>query len=63
MVNLKETRDADNRHLRRRAGQDEQAKRMAIICWSSDLDRVWPTLILGTTGAASGLDVDVFFTF
>lgn len=42
---------------------DEQAKRMAIICWSSDLDRVWPTLILATTGAASGLEVDVFFTF
>ena len=36
---------------------------MAIICWSGDLDRVWPTLILATTGAASGLEVDVFFTF
>jgi len=43
--------------------QDEQAKRMAIICWSNDLDRVWPVLILATTGAASGLEVDVFFTF
>ena len=41
----------------------DQAKRMAMICWSSDLDRVWPTLILATTGAASGLEVDVFFTF
>lgn len=39
------------------------AKRLAIVCWSSDLDRVWPTLILGTTGAASGLEVDIFFTF
>ena len=43
-------------------GQD-QPKRMAMICWSGDLDRVWPTLILATTGAASGLEVDVFFTF
>lgn len=44
---------------------DEQspAKRMAMICWSSDLDRVWPVLILATTAAASGLEVDVFFTF
>ncbi len=42
---------------------DEQAKKMAIVCWSSDLDRVWPTLILATTGAASGLEVDIFFTF
>lgn len=41
----------------------EQTKRMAVVCWSNDLDRVWPTLILATTGAASGLEVDVFFTF
>lgn len=38
-------------------------KRMTLICWSSDLDRVWPVLILATTGAASGLEVDVFCTF
>ncbi|HET9092180.1 MAG TPA: DsrE/DsrF/DrsH-like family protein [Acidimicrobiales bacterium] len=38
-------------------------KRMTVVCWSSDLDRVWPTLILSTTAAASGLEVDVFFTF
>ena len=42
---------------------DEQVKRMAMVCWSSDLDRVWLTLILATTGAASGLEVDIFFTF
>jgi len=42
---------------------DDEAKRMAIICWSNDLDRVWPVMILATTGAASGLEVDVFFTF
>lgn len=45
------------------AMQDESVKRMAMICWSNDLDKVWPTLILATTGAASGLEVDVFFTF
>ncbi|MHB8296637.1 MAG: DsrE/DsrF/DrsH-like family protein [Acidimicrobiales bacterium] len=38
-------------------------KRMALVCWSSDLDRVWPVLILATTAAASGLQVDIFFTF
>ncbi|MHB8191234.1 MAG: DsrE/DsrF/DrsH-like family protein [Ferrimicrobium sp.] len=43
--------------------EEVSVKRMATICWSSDLDRVWPTLILGTTAAASGLEVDVFFTF
>lgn len=45
------------------AGKETATKRLAIVCWSSDLDRVWPTLILATTAAASGLEVDVFFTF
>ncbi len=45
------------------AAPGDQPKRMAIICWSNDLDRVWPVMILATTGAASGLEVDVFFTF
>ena len=38
-------------------------KSMSVVCWSSDLDRVWPVLILATTAAASGLNVNVFFTF
>lgn len=45
------------------AGEEKKSNRMATICWSSDLDRVWPVLILGTTAAASGLEVDIFFTF
>jgi peroxiredoxin family protein len=36
---------------------------MTLIAWSGDLDRIWPTTILATTGAASGMDVTVFFTF
>jgi peroxiredoxin family protein len=43
--------------------EDDRDKRVAIVCWSSDLDRVWPTLILGSTAAASGMEVDIFFTF
>lgn len=42
---------------------DDGTKSMAIVCWSNDLDRVWPTLILATTGAASGMEVNVFYTF
>jgi peroxiredoxin family protein len=38
-------------------------KSLAIICWSNDLDKVWPVLILASTGAAQGMKVDVFFTF
>jgi peroxiredoxin family protein len=36
---------------------------MTIIAWSGDLDRVWPQLILATTGAAYGMQVTMFFTF
>ncbi len=39
------------------------AKKMTIVAWSGELDKVWPTLILATTAAASGMDVAVFFTF
>ncbi len=45
------------------ADDPDRAKRLAMICWSNDLDRVWPVMILATTAAASGLEVDVFFTF
>ncbi len=38
-------------------------KKMTIIAWSGTLDKAWPTLILATTAAASGMDVTVFFTF
>lgn len=36
---------------------------MTLIAFSGDLDRIWPTTILATTGAAGGMDVAVFFTF
>jgi len=37
--------------------------KMTLIAWGGDLDRIWPTTILATTGAAAGMDVAVFFTF
>ena len=37
--------------------------RITIIAWGGDLDRIWPTLILSTTAAASGMEASVFFTF
>jgi peroxiredoxin family protein len=36
---------------------------MTIVCWSGDLDKVWPQYILATTGAAYGMDVTLFCTF
>ncbi len=34
-----------------------------VIAWSGELDKIWPTLILATTAAASGRPTAIFFTF
>jgi len=46
-----------------RSKRVEQKNKLTIIAWGGDLDRIWPTLILSTTAAASGMEVSVFFTF
>ncbi|MFN8624001.1 MAG: DsrE/DsrF/DrsH-like family protein [Chloroflexota bacterium] len=38
-------------------------KQLVIINWSSEYDRIMPTLIMATTAAASGLKTSVFITF
>ena len=38
-------------------------KQLVIMAWSGDLDKIWPTFILGTTGAAMGMETTIFFTF
>jgi peroxiredoxin family protein len=38
-------------------------KKLVIIAWSGDLDKVWPQMILATTGAAMGMETTIFFTF
>lgn len=43
--------------------ESAQPEGMTIVAWSGDLDRIWPTLILGSTGAAYGMDTTIFFTF
>jgi peroxiredoxin family protein len=40
-----------------------QHDRLVIIAWSGELDKVWPQMILATTGAAMGMDTTIFFTF
>lgn len=42
---------------------EEVPERMTIVAWSGDLDKMWPTLILGSTGAAYGMRTTIFFTF
>jgi peroxiredoxin family protein len=45
------------------APKPEQAEKLVIFAWSGELDKVWPALILATTGAAMGKETTVFFTF
>jgi peroxiredoxin family protein len=41
----------------------EKKNKLTIIAWGGDLDRIWPTTILASTAAASGMETSVFFTF
>lgn len=41
----------------------ERRNKLTIIAWGGELDRIWPTTILATTAAASGMEASVFFTF
>jgi peroxiredoxin family protein len=43
--------------------QVQKKNKLTIIAWGGDLDRIWPTTILATTAAASGMEACVFFTF
>ena len=45
------------------ATQIKKKNKLTIIAWGGDLDRIWPTTILSSTAAASGMEVSVFFTF
>jgi peroxiredoxin family protein len=41
----------------------EQTEKLVIFAWSGELDKIWPTLILATAGAAMGKETTIFFTF
>ncbi len=41
----------------------EEEEKLVLFASSGDLDKMWATLILATTGAAMGQRVTVFFTF
>jgi peroxiredoxin family protein len=40
-----------------------KTKELVIVNWSGELDRIWPTLILASAAAASGVKCKVFVTF
>lgn len=41
----------------------EQAEKLVLILSSGDLEKVWATMILATTGASMGKETTIFFTF
>jgi peroxiredoxin family protein len=45
------------------AADEDKPNKLVIFAWSGELDRVWPQMILATTGAAMGMETTVFFTF
>ena len=38
-------------------------RKLVIIAWSGELDKVWPQMILATAGAAMEMQTTIFFTF
>jgi peroxiredoxin family protein len=42
---------------------EQAVKRLVIINWSGELDRMWPTLIMSSAAAAMGYKTSVFITF
>lgn len=45
------------------AESGKRADRLVLVVTNHTIDKVYPPLILATTAAASGMDVDVYFTF
>ena len=45
------------------APMESKTRQMVIVNWSGELDRIWPTLILASSAAASGVQCKVFVTF
>lgn len=43
--------------------EEDEEKSMSIIVTKGDMDEAYPALILGSTAASFGWDVNVFFTF
>jgi peroxiredoxin family protein len=56
-------RELIDRALEERDDGINKKNKITIVAWDGHLDRIWPTLILSTSAAASAMEVSVFFTF
>ena len=43
--------------------EGEKRNKLVIICSKGSLDMAYPPMMLATTGAAMGMEVDLYFTF
>ncbi len=44
-------------------GMEKRANHLVLVITNDTIDKVYPPLIIATTGAASGMQVDVYCTF
>jgi peroxiredoxin family protein len=51
------------RRLERRVAESATEDRLSIVVFSGSLDRMLAAFVLASTGAASGMEVELFFTF
>ena len=63
MVATEVTIDELARELKEHEHEKTTPGKLVIIAWSGELDKVWPQMILATTGAAMGMQTTIFFTF
>ncbi|MDV3293828.1 MAG: DsrE/DsrF/DrsH-like family protein [Nitrososphaerales archaeon] len=47
----------------REVEKEKRATRLVLVVTKDTIDQVYPPMILATTAAASGMDVDIYFTF
>lgn len=47
----------------RGAQKEQKANHLVLVVTNDTIDKVYPPMILATTGAASGMEVDIYFTF
>ena len=45
------------------AARGKKASHLVLVVTNNTIDKVYPPMILATTAAASGMDVDIYFTF
>jgi peroxiredoxin family protein len=62
-IGIEPVHEAHEHPMIEREVPEEKPDKLVIVAWGGDLDRLWPQMILATTGVAMGMETTVFFTF